>query len=96
MTTVEETTPPGVPLSTDLDSPQAYPYFLWDDPMTNDELRRRLVEASPPNGLDSWPRSCGKRATSTSGNTRNSRPWSRPGPGWLRIWVVAGRSGNSC
>lgn len=38
----------GVPLSTDLVDPAAYPYFLWDDPMTNFELRRLLQEASPP------------------------------------------------
>ena len=30
-------------LSTDLDDPKAYPYFLWDDPMTMEELRRRLA-----------------------------------------------------
>src|SRR2546426_12481243 len=35
-------------LSTDLDDPDAYPYFLWDDPMTNAELRHRLATASPP------------------------------------------------
>lgn len=31
-----------VALSTDLDDPEAYPYFLWDEPMTVAELRRRL------------------------------------------------------
>lgn len=36
------------PLSTDLDSPDAYPYFLWDDPLTNRELLDRLAAASPP------------------------------------------------
>ena len=30
-------------LSTDLDDPDAYPYFLWDEPMTVAELRRHLV-----------------------------------------------------
>jgi len=40
--------PPGVPLSSDLRDPEAYPYFLWDDPLTNRELRRRLRTASPP------------------------------------------------
>ncbi len=30
-------------LSTDLDDPQAYPYFLWDEPMTVAELRRDLA-----------------------------------------------------
>ncbi len=39
---------PGVPLSSDLDDPEAFPYFLWDDPMTNGELRDRLRTASRP------------------------------------------------
>ncbi|MCC6406270.1 MAG: hypothetical protein IT453_03820 [Planctomycetes bacterium] len=38
----------AVLLSSDLDDPNAYPYFLWDDPMTNSELRERLATASPP------------------------------------------------
>lgn len=38
----------GHPLSTDLDDPDAYPYFLWDDPMTNAELQQRLATASAP------------------------------------------------
>ncbi len=42
-----ESIPQGIPLSTDLDDPDAYPYFLWDDPMTNRELRFRLQNASP-------------------------------------------------
>lgn len=33
-------------LSTDLDAPSAIPYFLWDDPMTVAELKRRLTSAS--------------------------------------------------
>ncbi len=40
--------PPGPPLSTDLDDPEAVPYFLWDEPMTVRELRNRLETASPP------------------------------------------------
>ena|SRR5437763_910578 len=36
------------PLSTDFDDPDAYPYFLWDDPITNAELRKRLATGSPP------------------------------------------------
>lgn len=35
----------GVPLSTDLDDPQAIPYFLWDEPMTVSELKERLRAA---------------------------------------------------
>jgi hypothetical protein len=37
-----------VSLSTDLEDPQAIPYFLWDEPMTNRELRTRLQSASQP------------------------------------------------
>ncbi len=36
----------GVALATDLDNPEAIPYFLWDDPMTLRELRERLQTAS--------------------------------------------------
>ena len=36
----------AVPLSTDLDNPGAVPYFLWDEPMTVGELRRRLADGS--------------------------------------------------
>jgi hypothetical protein len=38
----------GIPLSTDLDSPDAIPYFLWDEPMTVAQFRDRLRNASPP------------------------------------------------
>ncbi len=38
----------SAPLSTDLDDPEAVPYFLWDDPMTVRDLRRRLNTASAP------------------------------------------------
>ncbi len=38
----------SAPLSTDLDNPEAVPYFLWDEPMTVRELRRRLSTASVP------------------------------------------------
>ncbi len=34
-------------LSTDLDNNTAAPFFLWDEPMTVAELKRRLSEASP-------------------------------------------------
>ena len=40
------TQPAGVPLSTDLDDPEAFPYFLWDEPMTVRELRQRLGSAA--------------------------------------------------
>jgi hypothetical protein len=39
---------PGKALSTDLDRPDAVPYFLWDEPMTVAELRVRLRAASTP------------------------------------------------
>jgi len=38
--------PPAGPLSTDLDDSSAVPYFLWDEPMTVSELRRRLATGS--------------------------------------------------
>lgn len=38
----------GIALSTDLEDPEAFPYFLWDDPMPNRELRRLLSTASAP------------------------------------------------
>ena len=34
-------------LSTELDRDDAVPYFLWDEPMTVAELRKRLATASP-------------------------------------------------
>ena len=48
MPTESEDASQGVALSTDLRDPDAYPYFLWDAPMTNRELRHRLQTASPP------------------------------------------------
>ena len=38
----------GVLLSTDLSSPKAVPYFLWDEPMTVEEFRARLTTGSEP------------------------------------------------
>jgi hypothetical protein len=37
----------NVSLSTDLTDPAAIPYFLWDEPMTVAEFRRRLATGSP-------------------------------------------------
>lgn len=37
----------GVQLSQSND-PSAIPYFLWDEPMTNAELRRRLLTSAEP------------------------------------------------
>ena len=37
---------PARPLSTDLEDPGSVPYFLWDEPMTVAELRRRLKSGS--------------------------------------------------
>jgi len=34
-------------LSANLADSSAVPYFLWDEPMTGDEFRRRLSSASP-------------------------------------------------
>ncbi|MEQ1606431.1 MAG: hypothetical protein ABL999_16335 [Pyrinomonadaceae bacterium] len=33
-------------LSTDINSPQAIPYFMWDEPMTVSDLKGRLLTAS--------------------------------------------------
>lgn len=38
----------GLLLSTDLNDPQAIPYFLWDEPMTVSEFRKKLETASLP------------------------------------------------
>jgi hypothetical protein len=38
----------GILLSTDLRAPMSIPYFLWDEPMTTAEFRRRLSAASAP------------------------------------------------
>jgi len=38
----------GVQLSSELDDPEAVPYFLWDEPMTVAELRDRLLQGSVP------------------------------------------------
>lgn len=37
-----------VALSTNLEDPDSYPYFLWDDPMSVGDLRARLASASEP------------------------------------------------
>ena len=37
----------NVSLSTDLSNPGVVPYFLWDEPMTVVELRRKLDSAHP-------------------------------------------------
>lgn len=34
-------------LGTDMSDGRTVPYFLWDEPMTLDELRRRLAESEP-------------------------------------------------
>ena len=38
----------GLKLTTNLDDADGVPYFLWDDPITISELRRRLRDASEP------------------------------------------------
>ena len=38
----------GALLSTDLDDPDAIPYFMWDEPITVAELRAKLLNASAP------------------------------------------------
>lgn len=44
------------PLTTQLDDPNAVPYFLWDEPMTMAEFRRRIATADP----SEWARLIGK------------------------------------
>ncbi len=41
----------SVPLSTNLDDEAAYPYFLWDDPITVGELKNRLRTWEEPERL---------------------------------------------
>jgi hypothetical protein len=38
-------------LSTNLDDPDAVPYFMWDEPITMRELHARLDSASEPERL---------------------------------------------
>ena len=38
----------SAPLTADLSRPDAIPYFLWDEPMTVSEFRRKLATASQP------------------------------------------------
>ena len=40
-----------LPLSQDMDDPQAIPYFLWDEPMTVARFRERMAQASEPERL---------------------------------------------
>ncbi len=40
-----------LPLSQDMDDPQAIPYFLWDEPMTVSRFHERLAQASEPERL---------------------------------------------
>jgi hypothetical protein len=44
----EDPVPAPETLSTDLDRPDAVPYFVWDEPMTVREIRDRLARLSPP------------------------------------------------
>ncbi len=41
-------------LTTDLEKTSAIPYFLWDEPMTVAELKRRLHEASTEEVWQNW------------------------------------------
>jgi hypothetical protein len=42
---VEQSPAPGVRLSLDLNDPAAVPYFMWDEPLSVAEVRRRLASA---------------------------------------------------
>lgn len=43
-----------VRLATDLTDGSAVPYFLWDEPLTVDELRRRLVARTTTKSPSVW------------------------------------------
>ena len=45
---MEQLTPAGVRLSLDLIDPAAVPYFMWDEPVTLAEVRRRLASSPRP------------------------------------------------
>jgi hypothetical protein len=45
---MEQSPPAGVRLSLDLADPSAVPYFMWDEPVTVTEIRRRLASAERP------------------------------------------------
>jgi hypothetical protein len=45
---MEQSPTAGVRLSLDLADPSAVPYFMWDEPVTVTELRRRLASAQRP------------------------------------------------
>ena len=42
MKTATKSQTAGVPLSTDLDDPEAFPYFLWDDPSEKSRVDRAV------------------------------------------------------
>jgi hypothetical protein len=45
---MEQAPPAGVHLSLDVSDPSAVPYFMWDEPITVTELRRRLASGPRP------------------------------------------------
>jgi hypothetical protein len=45
---MEQSAAVGVRLSLDLADPSAVPYFMWDEPVTVTEVRRRLASAQRP------------------------------------------------
>jgi len=81
-------------LSTNLDDPSPVPYFLWDEPMSVAELRRRLATTAYPGRV----RLLGKILR----EARDTDVWKFTTPGEVRdhwpelrcSWVVAELSGS--
>jgi len=68
-----------VTLSTSLDDPSAMPYFLWDEPMSVAELRRRLESGSQEERL--------RLISKILREARDSDAWKFTTPGEvLRLW----------
>lgn len=74
-------------LSTRLTDPDAVPYFLWDDPMTVEELRERLSSSSEEERL--------RLLALVLREARDPDVWGFTSPGEVaRLWPrLAGRLG---
>ena len=86
----------AVPLTTDLNDPEGVPYFLWDEPMTVGELRRRLSDSSsaerwrPPGEDPSRGARPGRLAVRDS-----PRKSSTAGHNWCGTWDAGARFGST-
>src|SRR5260221_11510872 len=86
---------PGVALTATLFQEESIPYFLWDEPMTIRELRKRLA-GSDADRISSWGKSCGKPGIQTFGSSPRLRKSAGAGPSWKVISGDVGNSGVSC